>query len=108
MTNIILKKKGSNIVAFSIKGHAGFAESGEDIVCSAISVLSQSILIGIEEVLNIKADYEIQDGFLNLDLSENNKEDIEKCQVLLKTMEKSLESIKVAYGKYIKLETEEV
>lgn len=108
MTNIILKKKDSNIVAFAIKGHAGFAESGEDIVCSAISVLSQSILIGIEEVLNIKADYEIQDGFLNLDLSKNNKEDIEKCQVLLKTMEKSLESIKVAYGKYIKLETEEV
>lgn len=108
MTSIILKKKNSNIVAFAIKGHAGFAESGEDIICSAISVLSQSILIGIEEVLNIKADYKIQDGFLNLDLSKNNSEDIEKCQVLLKTMEKSFESIKVAYGKYIKLETEEV
>ena len=39
--------------------------NGYDIVCSAISAISQTILIGIIEVLKLKAKYSLDDGFLS-------------------------------------------
>lgn len=79
-----------------------------DLVCAGISVISQTTVIGIEEVLKIKAKYDIKDGFLNLDLGNQTLEDIERCQVLLETMALGLKSIEITYSDYIKLETEEV
>lgn len=79
-----------------------------DLICSAISAISQTTVIGIEEVLKIRAKYVIDDGFLNLNLEDQTLEDIERCQVLLETMILGLKSIEITYGKYIKVETEEV
>src|SRR6056297_4299544 len=39
------------VISVSIEGHAEFAEKGSDIVCSSVSTLVQSLIIGIEEVL---------------------------------------------------------
>ena len=79
-----------------------------DLICAAISAISQTTVIGIEEVLKIKAKYVIEDGFLNLNLEDQTLEDIERCQVLLETMILGLKSIEITDGKYIKVETEEV
>ena len=35
----ILKNKQGGYTGFTFKGHAGYAESGHDIVCAAVSVL---------------------------------------------------------------------
>ena len=40
--NIISDKK-SRYLELSVKGHAGMAESGQDIVCSAVSILSYTV-----------------------------------------------------------------
>ena len=58
---------------YDIKGHANFAPLGEDIVCAAISVLSQTTLMGLVEVLQLKRReifYKIDDstGYLNVEL----------------------------------------
>ena len=108
MTKIKFKKKDGQILFLSLKDHAGFGESGEDIVCAALSVLSQAMIIGIEEVLQFNLKYELQDGFLELNISENTLEEIESCQVLLHTMLKTVESMIISYGDYINLEIEEV
>ena len=79
-----------------------------DLVCAAISAISQTTIIGIEEVLKIKAKYDIKDGFLNLNLENQTLEDVERCQVLLETMVLGLKSIEITYSDYIKVETEEV
>ncbi|MBU5592727.1 ribosomal-processing cysteine protease Prp [Clostridium sp. MSJ-4] len=108
MTSVLFKKKDDKIIAFDINGHAGYASEGEDIVCAAISALSQSVIIGLEEVLYIKPDYNIKDGFLCMSIRDNSIEDIEKSQVLLKTFLKSLQSISVSYVGYITIQIEEV
>ena len=64
-----------------------------DLVCNCVSVLSQSVLIGIDEVLKLNCTYEIKDGYLKLDFTDFSKEELEETQVLLKTFEKSLESV---------------
>ncbi len=108
MINIVFKQKEDYIVAFNINGHSGYAEEGYDIICSAVSALSQSVVIGIEEVLNIKVNYHMDNGFLSLSMEDSSLEDIKNCQVLLKTMLKSFQSMKLAYGDYINVKIEEV
>jgi uncharacterized protein YsxB (DUF464 family) len=108
MTSVSFKKKYEYLIAFKIEGHAGFKEEGEDIVCSAISMISQTTLIGILEVLKIDVEYYIEDGFLNLSLEKNSMEEIKKCQVLLQTMLLGLKNIEITYGDYINVKVEEV
>lgn len=123
MIKVRIFKKDYLCLGFKIKGHAlsrvEIEKYGDayDLICNSVSVLSQSALIGIEEVLKLKVKYDINDGFLHINLSDLNNEDIEKCQVLLLTFEKSIESLiqslKLSFGndkysEYIRLLKEEV
>ena len=104
MIKIKINQHNSNIVSFIIDNHALPADRdfhndvalvGEafDMVCNSVSVLSQSVIIGLDEVLKLNSNYEMGDGYLKLDLQDFNLEEIEQAQVLLKTFEKSLESL---------------
>ena len=54
MINLVFKEKNNLIMGFTCNGHAGYASSGEDIVCAAISSLVQNAEICLSEVMNIK------------------------------------------------------
>ena len=52
----LAQTKGENsdiLVGFIIKGHAGFADHGEDIVCAGASAIAQSALLGLQDLLAI-------------------------------------------------------
>lgn len=123
MIEIKIFKKENLRLGFKIEGHAlskaELEKSGDayDLICNSVSVLSQGTLIGIEEVLKLKVKYKINDGFLHINLSNLKNQDLEKCQVLLLTFEKSIESLmqslKLSFGsktdsEYIRLLEEEV
>ena len=124
MIKVIIFKQKHVSLGFKIEGHALSREEIEsatgdvyDMICNSVSVLSQSVVIGMEEVLKLPVKYEINDGFLSLNLSSLKKDDIERGQVLLLTFEKSLESLmmslEASFGKnrrnkYIKIKFEEV
>lgn len=124
MIKVIIFKQKHISVGFKIEGHALSREeiesvTGEafDLICNSISVLSQSVIIGMQEVLKLPIKYEINDGFLSLNLSNLKEEEIDRAQVLLLTFEKSLESIMMSLeagfgknrrNKYIKIKFEEV
>ena len=124
MISIVIKERNNNITGFKIQGHAVSKEDinsviGEayDMICNSISVLSQSIVIGLEEVLGFKTNYSLNDGFLSIDLNKFSEEEIEKTQVLMKTFDLSLKSIirgldqnfgRNKRGQYIKVFKEEV
>ena len=124
MIKVTILQKGNLSLGFKISGHALSREEIEntigdayDLICNSVSFLSQSAVIGMEEVLKLPVKYEINDGYLSLNLSELNEDEIEKGQVLLKTFEKSMESLmmslEASFGKnkrnkYINLKNEEV
>ena len=124
MIKVIIFKQKHVSLGFKIEGHALSREEIEsatgdvyDMICNSVSVLSQSTVIGITEVLKLPVKYEINDVFLSLNLSSLKKDDIERGQVLLLTFEKSLESLmmslEASFGKnrrnkYIKIKFEEV
>ena len=124
MIKVTILQKGNLSLGFKISGHALSREEIEsttgdayDLICNSVSVLSQSALIGMVEVLNLPVKYEINDGYLSLNLTGLKEDEIEKGQVLLKTFEKSMESLmmslEASFGKnkrnkYINLKNEEV
>ncbi len=110
MVKVGFVRSEGKVVSFKIKGHAmpKETESDVDLICAAISAISQTTVIGIEEVLKIKAKYDLEDGFLNLNLEDQSLEDIERCQVLLETMILGLKSIEITYGEYINVKVKEV
>ena len=58
---------------------------------------------GIQEVLKLDSFVEISDGYLKFKLNIHDFEN-ENAQILLKTMEKTLQEISKEYGQYVKLE----
>lgn len=110
MTNVTIFKKEGNILGFDVSGHSGYAEFGSDIVCSAISTLSQSAVVGLENVLNLKPTIKIDEknAHLSCKLPKNlNKMQFEKAQIVLNTFEQSVKLLLVGdkkIKKYINLE----
>ena len=74
MINITVKKRNGNYLEFVSKGHAGYAEEGQDIVCAAVSALIITTVNSLEEFTDDKFDVQEKDGFVSIhfrnDLSE--------------------------------------
>ena len=108
MTTILVKKTKDNYRGFTCTGHAGYAESGNDIVCAAVSVLVINTINAIEaftkdpmEVVAGEADGVIDVVFLN---PVN-----EQTALLMDTMILGLTDIEKQYGKKdLRLKFEEV
>lgn len=46
----------------TVTGHSGYAPLGQDIVCAAVSVLTQNLINSIEELTDDKISYDIKPG----------------------------------------------
>ena len=74
MITITVKKRNGNYLEFVSKGHAGYAEKGQDIVCAAVSALIITTVNSLEKFTDDKFDVQEKDGFVSIhfrnDLSE--------------------------------------
>lgn len=112
MIKVKIKQQDNNIVGFVMNNHAMSRDRdfindpalvGEafDLICNSVSVLSQSVIIGLDEVLKLNSTYEINDGYLKLDLQDFTQEELCQAQVLLRTFEKSLESVILGFDQLV-------
>lgn len=108
MIKAVFNRVSNKLVEFKASGHAGAAESGYDIVCSAVSASTIMIANGITDILKVSAAIEVRDGFLHINLRGLSEAHIERCQVLMETMLLGLKAMEQNYGKYIKVLVEEV
>lgn len=73
LKNIIYNKEVdlTKSVSFSVEisGHSYFDNKGSDIVCSAVSVLSQTMILSLSKLLKIEQSIAQQDGYLSTDIS---------------------------------------
>ena len=105
MITINIKRNDKNeIVSFMLDGHAGYAKKGNDIVCAAVSAVTNMVLIGFNQ-LDVTPKCEMSDGgFLSCELPQNLTGDVQtKLQFLLECMVNEFMDIKNSYGKYIKV-----
>ena len=97
--------KDHKIIGFKCKGHAKYAEYGQDLVCCAVSVLVINTVNSINEFTDDTFDYKEDEktGMIHFMINSNLSKESE---VLLKSLFLGLEKVQDSYGKkYIRLET---
>lgn len=107
MTKAVFTVREGRIVRIVSKGHTGYAEAGEDIVCAAVSAVLQGAVLGILEVAKAKAEYRTDDdkGELHFALCEGQDEQVmHDAEVILRTALKSLQDIAASYSQFVKVE----
>lgn len=105
MIEAVICTKSKEYVGFSIKGHAGFARNGRDIVCSSVSALTFSFLNSVEELTD--STYKLEkgnSGFVQFKFL--NKDD--KGDLLIRSYVLALMGISADYGKFFRLYFKEV
>ena len=105
MINVIVIKEKQTIKTIEATGHSGYAESGSDIVCSAVSVLMQNLANGLTEVVKASADVKVDEDIphLSVSLTEQSEEKCKYAQMLMQTTILSLKELANGYGKFIKI-----
>ena len=89
-------------VSVEVKGHALFAPCGSDIVCAAVSVLTQTIIFALEDLVGLNLPVKMEEGYLSVALPPEMKvEQQEKCYLLLETMLLGLKETARSYPQYI-------
>ncbi len=103
--NEIDLKNRSNIY-LEISGHSGLNKKGSDILCSAISVLSQTFILTVARVLKIKQKISRNDGFIStlIALEDVSAEDKSKLKLLFESLLIGYMEIKGEYPDKIKIE----
>lgn len=109
MTTITVYYNGDHVLGFRAKGHSGYAERGEDIVCAAVSALTQTAYLGVSELIGIEAEVFQKGGELRVMLpAGSDPEKREKAELILETMLLGLRSVEEKYSDYLKVIKREV
>lgn len=85
------------IDGFTSIGHAEYDEYGKDIVCSAISAITQTIVLGLDA--NCDVVYDIYEGNISLHIAKPTV----LSTILLRTMMMGLKEIEKQYPNHIKV-----
>lgn len=96
----INRNKAQQIVKCHISGHAEYDEHGYDIVCAAVSVLSCTAILGLQDIAQQAGTYNNRSGECTIslegDITENG-------QAILATMVLGLQEIARQYGDFVSL-----
>ena len=86
-----------------ISGHAKYADYGKDIVCAAVSAVTNMVLIGLNEKLRLKLKFEKSDGgYIKVELPVNIEiKKMQAAQILLESMVTEFFDIESSYKGYI-------
>ena len=93
--------KSDDKAQFSISGHAGYAESGSDIVCAAVSSAAYMAANTITEILGVKAKASVKDGQMHFSVS-----DSKEAVSIIRGLALHLEQLREQYPDHIEITTE--
>ena len=104
MTRCEFFTEDDRITGFSVSGHSGYAESGSDIVCAAISAVVTMAEATINEVCGAKAKVRVKDEDARVTLTlPTSCDEEEAVQAVLAGMLLTLCSLRDHYPDYIEV-----
>ena len=108
-TATFYKKRNGDLKGFRIEGHSGYAESGSDIVCAAISALVMNTVNSIIEFANIEPQCKVDDENAIIECFVDDTAD-ESSQLFMRSLKLGLSNMEAdeETGSYIRLITKEV
>ena len=109
-TVTFFKRSDGALIGYRAVGHTGYAEAGEDIVCAAVSALTQTTLNGLQNVLKVPVRSTIDDRTALLEATltpEIPEKQLEQAQLLLETLLQGLQAIQRSYPRNVRISFEE-
>ena len=104
MTRCEFFTEDDRIIGFSISGHSGYAENGQDIVCAAISAVVTMAEATINDVCGAKAKVRVKDEQARITLTlPASCDEEESVQAVLSGMLLTLISLREDYPDYIEV-----
>ncbi len=100
---LFYRRKGA-LAGFSVSGHAGFADSGKDIVCAAVTSAVELTANGITEVACEKASVSAGDNEVRLTVEKITPQ----STLLLQAMRLQLQLLAEQFPKNIRIQDMEV
>ena len=97
---VIERNDAGRIIGFSAQGHAGAGPKGGDIVCAAVSVLTDSVFLGLDRHLQRELSWSADSGELLVQLKQ---EPDDLTEAILATMFLGLSEIKKLYPEKIRI-----
>lgn len=105
----ITRDSTGSIRSFDIRGHSGYAEAGQDIICSAVSVTAYTAAGALEELAGLKHCYSESDGHMTIRLPERlTQQQKTTAQIILETTAIGFKQIELSYGEFVLVVEEEV
>ena len=103
MTKIVVVKKDNLILSVMATGHSGYATAGHDIVCAAVSVLTQNLANGLKTLLKLNPQVEIdeKEPFIKISVENLSEQDKLKAQILMQHTEMGLKEVANTYKKFV-------
>ena len=107
MTKVKVTKRNDSIVEIECDGHTGYGVEGEDIVCSALSSIVQTAVLGLFGVAKVNVDFatDANRGYLRAtlpqDLDSATRHD---CDVILNTLLLGICDLHEGFSDFIELE----
>ncbi|HHY78210.1 MAG TPA: ribosomal-processing cysteine protease Prp [Clostridiales bacterium] len=100
----VLMSQDNRVKELKVTGHADYSEYGDDIVCSAVSALTQTALLGLLNVAQVDMKYCIKKGYLSFSIPEIEDRDKKlKAWAIMDTMIIGLKNLAKNYSPYIKI-----
>ena len=104
MTRCEFFTEEDRITGFSVSGHSGYAEAGQDIVCAAISAVVTMAEATINDVCGAKAKVRVKDEDARITLTlPTSCDEEESVQAVLAGMLLTLCSMRDDYPDYIEV-----
>lgn len=103
--SVVWRDKQERVRRFSVKGHAGAADYGHDIVCAAVSMLVTNAINSAEHLLgvHIADDKQVQPGDVVCEIPSLQGTDDEKLQLLFEAMVFGIHQVAESYPDFVTL-----
>ena len=105
MIQAVFTVESKIITGYEISGHSDFSAQGSDIVCAAVSSAAYMTANTVTDVLGLKCDITVNDGFMKLSLS---NAEAQAAQVVLNGLLLHLNALCEEYPDFIDLKISEV
>ncbi len=111
MIKVCILKNKKLSVGFKVLGHANYGEYGSDIVCAGVSILVQTTVGAIDEIL--KVNYVLEEnekkGLVDFKVSATISDDERKsASLLIESMSLGIKAISDEYPDYVQITSKEV
>lgn len=94
--------EGDRVVGFTAQGHSGYAETGSDIVCAAVTSAIRMTECAVNDVLGLEASVKVREDSVSLrlpgGLSQSNES---TCQTLLTALMLYLTELHEEYPQHV-------